>query len=669
MTFVAGLILLVLGLLPIANWIPGGHDAPWYAVRAADWLNGTVIVAGIGIIAAMVFRRWPHSPLWRRGLWARMGQRWRLGGRVSDAIVALGSFTICGVVAQTVLSAKPLLIDEIIQLYQARIFAAGRFWLPAPKYPVFRSAMHLLDWNGKIYGQFPAGGPAMLTLGTLAHAEWLVGPVFTGVGVFVFARLLRRLPLRDGAALAALMLYAFAPFTVFLGGSMMNHVTETTWLLGAALALAIAVRDDAARWRAAGVMGLCFGVAATIRPTDAAAFAIPAAVWLVWRARQGRQHLVALIASGIGVALPMAVLLLINRAQTGHALRFGYIEMWGTSHELGFHAAPWGPAHTPARGLELINLYLLRLQDYFLETPAPSLLFATFALLLTRTRAAFDRWILAGSGLLLLAYFAYWHDGFYLGPRFVLPLAPWLALWTARLPAVLRERHWPRPIVRGVVTAGAASLVIALIAAVPLRARQYRLGMLSMRLDINAAARQAGVSHAVVLVRESWGAQLVARLWGLGVSRTDAEHLYRTTDACTLQVAINRAEHDGGGAPELERQLATSAADSARLVTVPSLPDTTLRFLPGHALTPECVRRIQEDRGGFARFPPVLLAHDDGNIYLRDLHARDTLVIGSPFTRAIWLMTEDLQVGGRLRFTPVAVDSLLNEWKLDRPIP
>ena len=106
------------------------------------------------------------------------------------------------------LSAKPLLIDEIISLFQARIFASGQLWLPAPRYPEFTSAMHLLDWNGKVYGQFPAGGPAMLAIGVLLHAAWLVGPVATAIGVYLFARLLRRIELRDGTALAALLLYA-----------------------------------------------------------------------------------------------------------------------------------------------------------------------------------------------------------------------------------------------------------------------------------------------------------------------------------------------------------------------------------------------------------------------------------------------------------------------------
>jgi hypothetical protein len=661
---VAALILLVFGLLPIANWIPGGHSAPWYHDRLAEWMSGGSIVLGVGVIAAIALRRNPA--LWREGIWARIAARWRLGGRRADAGIAAAVFVVCAIVSRLVMSGKPLLIDEIIQLYQARIFTSGRLWLPAPPFPEFSSSMHLLDWGGKVYGQFPAGGPAMLAIGVLFHAAWLVGPAATAIGAFLLARLLRRVEVRDGTALAGLLLYAFAPFTVFLGASMMNHVTTVTWLLGAALALAIATADDAARPRAAFIMGIAFGVAATIRPTDAAAFALPAAAWLLWRARLGSAHVRALLASGVGVAIPMAMLFYINSRQTGNALHFGYIEMWGKAHELGFHRAPWGEAHTPARGIELINLYLLRLQDYLFESAGPGLLFATGALALSVRRTAFDRWILCGSGLLLLGYFAYWHDGFYLGPRFILPLAPWLALWTARLPAVLHERHIAVATVRGTVIAGVTALVIGAVIAVPLRARQYRLGMLSMRFDIDQLAAANGIKDGVVLVRESWGAQMMARMWGLGVQRMDAEHVYRTTDACRLELAIGATERGHGTAADLQRRLAPFHSDSASIRADRSLPDTTVRFAPDGPRADVCRRRLLEDRNGFTLYPPALLAGQrGGNIFLRDLHALDSLMLPAFGDRPLWLLLKDPAVGSELRFVKVPVDSMHDEWRTD----
>ena len=657
----AAFVLLVLGLLPIANWIPGGHAAPWYADRIDAWSSGGAIVLGIAVIAWILLRGRPG--LWPAGAWGTAARQWHRADWAADLGIALAAFGLYAAVSRLVLSASPLLIDEIIQVYQARTFAAGAFWRVAPAHPEFTGAMHLIDWGGKVYGQFPAGGPAMLALGTLAHAEWLVGPCFAAIGLFAFARILRRIEGRHGVALAALLLYGFAPFTIFLSGSMMNHVTTVTWLLLGTWALAAATATAAPRAGLAFAMGLAFAVAATIRPLDGAVFAIPAGAWLLGRARRGGGHVVALLASGVGIALPLLMLGVINAAQTGDPLRFGYIEMWGRSHELGFHEAPWGFPHTPARGLELANLYLLRLQTYFLETPVPSLLFATGALALVRRVSAFDRWALIACGGIVLAYFGYWHDGFYLGPRFMLPLAPWLALWTARFPAELGERTPSLPLRHAVVVAGLSALVIGSTQLLPLRARQYRNGMLSMRIDADSVAAAQGVRGAIVLVRESWGAQVIARMWGLGVSRVEAEQLYRSVDLCRLDEAVARVEAAGGGAPALAQAVAADRADSAQLIPLRVSVDTTGRVMPGSTLTPSCTRRVLEDRAGYTLFPPLLLVRDSTNRYIRDLHARDTLLLASEPGRPVWLLTRATDVGSPLRFERVNLDSARAEWR------
>lgn len=651
----AGVLLLLLGLLPIANWIPGGHAAPWYGDRMGMWTSGGAILLGVAVIAGIVIRRRPE--LWRDGLWHGVALRWQRGGWRADLGVALVALLVYLAVSQRVFSAKPLLIDEIIQVYQARIFASGRLWVPTPEHPEFTSAMHLVDFDGRRFGQFPAGGPAMLMLGSLVGAEWLVGPLFGALTVLVFARLLRRIELRPGTALAALLLLAFCPFWLFLAGSMMNHVTATAWLMVAALALYRATVDQHGRWPAAFALGLALGLAATIRPMDALAFALPSAAWLLWRARLGRTHFLAMMASGVGVALPIAALLWVNNAQTGDPLLFGYIALWGKSHELGFHAVPWGEAHTPLRGLELVNLYLLRLQSYFLETPAPALLFATAALLLVRCLTAFDRWMLAGSGLLLVSYWAYWHDGFYLGPRFLLPLTPWLVLWTVRLPVALAERAVPVWWRGGVVTAGLVALVMGGGLLLPIRATQYANGMYNMRVDLDSLVAAHGVTGGTVLVRESWGSQLLARLWQVGAGRTEAEGIYRTTDACALDLAISRVEQDGGGVTALRALIAPAQADSARLVGLTGFPDTTARRLPGANWRPECIVRVHEDTAGLGVIPPTLLTRDAGPRFVRELHRRP------PGTSAPYLLLrKPSEVAAPYELLLLPDDSLAAAW-------
>ncbi|MBA2291673.1 MAG: hypothetical protein H0W15_04370, partial [Gemmatimonadales bacterium] len=468
---------------------------------------------------------------------------------------------------------------------------------------------------------------------------------------------------RPGTALAALLLFAIAPFVVFLGASMMNHITTTAALLAAALALSRATSCSDARTGAAFLVGLALGVAATIRPLDAAAFAIPTAAWLTWRVRMGRSHLVALLASGIGVLIPVSLLLAVNHAQTGDAFTFGYIAMWGRTHELGFHATPWGDVHTPMRGLELVNLYLLRLQTYLYESASPSLLFATAALAAARRVTAFDRWMIACAMLLLAGYFAYFHDGFYLGPRFLLPMVPLLALWSARLPAALTDRGITDAARRTTVIAGCVSLLLGGATLLPLRAQQYRNGMLSLRIDTDAEARRAGVSGAIVLVRESWGAQVMARLWARGVSRSDAEMVYQSADICRLDEVLDRAEARGDSGAAVLRAVAPLRADSAQLVAMRFAIDTSPRVLPGSVMTERCTRRILEDRAGFTLYPPLLLARDTTNTYLRDLHARDSLVIAPDESRPIFLLVKPPEVGAAIRFLPVDPDSMRREWR------
>ena len=74
---------------------------------------------------------------------------------------------------------------------QARIYTSGHLWLPVAAHREFFSILHVVDTGDKVYSQFPPGGPAMLALGELAHAPWLVGPACGAISVALFARLVR----------------------------------------------------------------------------------------------------------------------------------------------------------------------------------------------------------------------------------------------------------------------------------------------------------------------------------------------------------------------------------------------------------------------------------------------------------------------------------------------
>ncbi len=673
----AALVLLVLGFIPWASFLPVGLEIPGLGAQARDWMTGSVLTAGIGLLAWLASRRghWPGVDDGAPSHEAPAVAPEASGRRSLPPavyLVALGSLILYAVVATVVFSRRPLLIDELAQMWQAQRYAEWRLWLPVPAHREFFSFLHLVDLGDRVYAQFPPGGPFMLWLGVLAGAPWLVGPVCGALSVWLFARIARAA--EPGASSrwvsGAAVLFALTPFGVFMFGSYMNHVTAMLWILVAIVSLGRLVgdRDTASASAAllpALVLGFGLGAAATIRPLDALAFAVPAAIWLVVRAGRSAHRWIENVVAGFGVAIPFAAMMYVNVQTTGHPLLFGYEVLWGTTHGLGFHAAPWGEPHTPLRGFALASLYQWRLQSYLFETPFPSLVLPVASLALWRRVGSLDRYLLASSGLIILFYLLYWHDGFYLGSRFVVPLLPALVLWTARLPLAIRN-HVASAHVRRALT---ASLVFGAIGAVvfnlPVRIATYRAGLTSMRVDYAQTAERQGVRNALVFVRESWGAQLVARLWALGVSRPMTESVYRGSDSCHLDREIAALEREGVHGAGAERRLeALLGQDSSQVQKSTLTPDPTERVRPGVRYSAVCLQRIEDDRAGFLHLVPLQLVTTGGNIYARDLHARDSLLLAEHPSRPVYLLRRaGTRVDDPLVFVPLRRDSVMAAWR------
>jgi hypothetical protein len=592
-------------------------------------------------------------------------------------LVAFAAYTW---IARSVFSGRPLLIDEIVQLFQARTFVAGRLWLPVAAHREFFSMLHVVDTGDKVYSQFPPGGPAMLALGELVHAPWLVGPVCGAISVALFARILRFTDPDASPAfrLGATALFAVAPFGAFMFGSHMNHATALMWLLVAVWGLC-GVTGSAGRgesgtppsprsWRPAAVLGFGLGAAASIRPLDAFAFALPAAAWLLLLAWRNKRRWVDVIVAGVGVAVPFGAMMWVNARSTGSPLLFGYEVLWGKAHGLGFHQAPWGMAHTPSRGLELVSLYVTRLQTYLYETPFPAMLPPIAALALTRRLSSLDRYLLVSAVFLGALYFAYWHDGFFLGPRFVFPWLPVLVLWTARLPRLVRERFPGTVVPLGMNAALVTGAVMAAMISLPIRTVQYRNGLTSMRVNYTADAARAGVANGLVFVRESWGAQLVARMWALGISRSAAAAFYQDVDVCTLDHALRALERDGVRGAAAEVRTAPLRADSARVRPNPLSPDSTEKVLLGTRYDAVCIARLNDDRAGYTHLAPLQLERGSGNVYARDLQARDSLLLAEYPGRPVWLLRRSsAEADAPYQWIPLPRDSLLAAWRGGAP--
>ena len=582
------------------SFIPLIACAPATCALRSEWLSGTAIVVGAGIIYAIVSRRFSPS-------------RPRLA-RPPEALVAVIALIVYAAIATLVFQRRPILIDEIALVHQAEIFAGGHLWLPAPAHPEFFSTLQMVTANGRVYSQYPPGGPAMLVPFVIAHATWLAGPVFGALSVLAFAAFLKTAEPDPRVRLGATALFAFAPFVAFMSGTHMSCVPTLMWILLGAAAIA-----QSRTWLAfAG--GFAFGVAATIRPADTLAFAIPAGVWTLKR----WQH--ALAAAG-GLAIPVGLMMLVNANTTGAPLLFGYEVFWGKGHELGFHQSPLGQMHTPAEGLAFVSTYFLQLNRYLFETPMPSLLPAIAALVLVRRIDTPDRFLIAAAALLTGIYVAYWHEGFFLGPRFFYTLAPMFALWTARLPTLIKSRAVTASLVVG--------FAIAATVGIPARASQWASSFATERWAQPDVAQRAGVHDALVLVHEGWEAQLVARMWGLGVPPASVERIVRSTDACRLDSAITALEFSRSAGAE--QSLLPLLRDSARVRRVAAGPDAIIPMQASYAYPDWCTRQVTLAARGVTPLAPVSILQD-GNVYARDLGSRDTLLFAAFPHRAVFVL-------------------------------
>lgn len=608
---------------------------PWWSGAVSLWLLGGACILVLAYLVA-------------RALGDRAAA---LGTRATELVMAPSSRTFLSLAAAAAFlftagaawycfNRQPQSIDEMAQLWHARLLLAGHLSIPTEPDPAFFSAMNVIDAGGRWYSQFPIGGPLVLATGLALGAEWLVNPLliaFTVRNVYRFAQRAYGEPFARGATLMMLV----APFFIFMGASEQNHVPA---LALATLALAALPAWTAATSRRAGctqaaIIGLALGGMAAVRPLDALAMAVACGLYQLGVLVRQKQRWAEIAVQCVAGTVPVAILMWANVHTTGAPLRFGYEVMWGANHGLGFHSSPFGDAHTPRRALVLASLYLMKLNLYLFEWPIPALVAPIIALAFLRRPSTWDALLAAIIVITLVAYALYWHNGHFLGPRFLYTAVPAFVLLAARAPAAIAERVGSvgRTMAFAVIplaVAGAVTGVSGQIG-IPARLAEYRGGQWKLKTDIAAQARDAHLGHALVFVHEGWGARLMARMWAVGVTRADAEHLLATSDACALELATEAEErHPPADSVGLAARLAAATPNAARRtlhLRSDVTGDETIRFASGAALPARCVAEAQADTVGMSLYPPFLgLNHvgadgrvGGGVVFVRDLGARN----------------------------------------------
>ena len=181
--------LAILGFLPIANWLPGGEVDNAYAHRYIEWGYGTAICLGVAIIAAVF---WGVAARRRRSSSARAPSARASAVRSRDATdSARRARAVRGHRARCVFRTAAADRRSRPAVSGAHLCRGPSLAARVAPHREFFSILHVVDTGDKVYSQFPPGGPAMLALGELVHAPWLVGPVCGAISVALFARLVK----------------------------------------------------------------------------------------------------------------------------------------------------------------------------------------------------------------------------------------------------------------------------------------------------------------------------------------------------------------------------------------------------------------------------------------------------------------------------------------------
>ena len=335
---------------------------------------------------------------------------------------------------------RPTTADEIAQLWHARMLLEGRLSMPPDPNPEFFGIDNIID-RPTWMSQFPIGGPAVLALGLLVGGVWLVNPVLTALMALNVYRFTQR-AYGEAQARAAATVFAASPMVLIMGATHMNH-TPTAWLATLALAqlpVWIATTDATRLRRAAIIIGVSIGVAFTIRPLDATVAGIVLGLVMLAAAWRDTARARSLAYAVTGGAVPLVLLLFANWFTTGAPLRFGYEVLWGANHSLGLHDDPTGHPHTPWRALVLGVKYLSQLNWIVEAWPVPILVIVAIGLMLMRRPRRWDQLLIAIVAAQVGVYAFYWHDGQFVGPRFLFTAIPALLILAARAPFVVAER-------------------------------------------------------------------------------------------------------------------------------------------------------------------------------------------------------------------------------------
>jgi len=434
-------------------------------------------------------------PLVRRDGHAGDIPRVRAHALIAAALVAS---TIVVLVAGTYLVDHWSSIDEVVYSLQAHLFAQRDYrWHLDPDVQRFFTLPLMAPTPEGPYTQYPPGYPAILAVFMKFGAASVSGAILGAIAVASTYLLGRRCASPFVGVIAAAML---ATHFLFLGFSAryLSHIAAMAAIVSAAW-LVLTPSDASARRRAGECVlaGFLIGVAVTIRPVTGIALGLSLYSWLLSR-RGWKEMRDTTLLLGIGMAIPIAALMLFNSYSNGSPFRLGYNAAQGHLNDLGFGTR--GLVLYDARGQRVFQTESFGIIDALryearaviwplMRDATPVFTALPLIAIAYAYRLRFRGAAIAAFAVLPLVYFFYFDNG----ERMHLELLPFIAVGVA----LIVSRVWESDASAGraltifLLGASVASSATSLAAAARERTRAPGDGAVVMR-ELAAARRTNG---------------------------------------------------------------------------------------------------------------------------------------------------------------------------------
>jgi hypothetical protein len=347
------------------------------------------------------------------------------------SLICLTAFLVTALLAHTVFEQVPHSEDETAYIFQAKIFAQSRLFVPTPPNDRAFWTPFVVDYEGRRFGKYSPGWPLLFSVGVRLGAPWLVNSLLAATTLGLIGWLGRKL-YGNTIGLVAAGLGLVTPGLLLLSGSMLSHPASLFW---STVALVTTGYWPGPRGRLfALISGLALGLAFITRPFTALSVGLPLGVYALALLSRKQAPAATIIWLGIGAALTAGLLPLYWWRVTGNPAFNAYLLVWPYDR-IGF-----GPDIGP-HGYTLIDaivintrLKLLTLATGLFGWPGwTNLLFLPVPFIAPKAKR--EDWLLLGIiGSIVGVHIFYWAFGGADGgfPRYYYDALPAFLLLTAR---------------------------------------------------------------------------------------------------------------------------------------------------------------------------------------------------------------------------------------------